>query len=362
MRAGRSTDEASYVWRGATLAELRAPRAFAFSYDEAGTLAWIVPSEGEPIAVWSPSDGAYRGPLAPGCTYEPSGRPRAVGPAALHHDAAGRRQVRTAPGHVTRYAYDALNRLVRVEEPARTIEHAHDALGRRLRTTVTAIPPAPRAPEEDGASEPPPPPPAREGSLEYVWDGLELLHRRGDYAPPVTFVRADGLLVALRAEGAWWIVLPDPGGAVDALMTTGGDVCWRRRADTLAFGAVDEPVERLGIPAVPGHVWDPASGFWHSITGDLDPETARYLVPSPFGLGSGPWRYAGPPDPVRPPPAPVPRAPRPPYDEIGLQGFDALWLREVVSALSCERDDAAAHAWLASHDESPPDPTAWMLA
>jgi YD repeat-containing protein len=359
LRGGRMLDETTYTWRGARLHEEQSRKSVRYAHDEAGRLCWVVPAEGEARAVWSSAEGAYRGPLSPGCRYASCGQPLATPSATFRYDAAGRREARIGPEGITRYAYDAVSRLVRVEEPARTITHTYDALGRRLVTTVSAKPKSAPSDEERESDAPTP----REGIVEHVWDGLELLHRVGDYAEPVTHVHADGVLVALRAEGAWWIVLPDMGGQPDALVGTNGEVRWSRAPMTSiggVFDAHDEGIAKLGVPALAGHLWDPASGLWHALSGDFDPETARYLTPAPLGASAGPWLYAAPPDPLRPRSELLPRASVPPYDELGHDGFDALWLRHVVESVACERDEGARRAWVAMHDDRPPDVTAWM--
>src|SRR4029077_12120331 len=51
------------------------------------------------------------------------------------YDPRGRRTMRHAPDGITRYSYDGLDRLVRVQLPdGRSVESTYDGLGRRIET------------------------------------------------------------------------------------------------------------------------------------------------------------------------------------------------------------------------------------
>jgi hypothetical protein len=87
----------------------------------------------------------------------------------------------------------------------------------------------------------------------------------------------------------------------------------------------------------------------------VDPETARYLVPNPYGLSAGPWLYGRPPDPFEPRSTSIERAVTP-FGELARETFDTMWNEIVRESLSFERDEAGLRAWCTLSDEHALDP------
>lgn len=339
VESGRALESADYVWRGARLQATRSGERtmMELSHAPSGVLLGMRQESAERIATWGDEAAPYRGHLAGGCRYDAAGRPVACGAVEYTHDGAGRRVLRRAGTEPpTRFAYDAFNRLVLVETPQRSVRHSYDPLGRRISTLVVS----------DGGDE---------ARVEYGWDGPRLVHRDEIPGQRVAYVYADGVLVALLVGSSAYIVLPDLVGEVDALIDSSGARVWSRRASTPVLGTVDEGIVGFHVPALAGHHFDPASELWFSWRGDFDPETARYLVPNPYGLSAGPWLYGRPPDPFEPRSTSIERSVAP-FGELARETFDTMWNEMVRESLSFDRDEAGLRAWCTLCDEHALDP------
>ncbi len=189
------------------------------------------------------------------------------------YDARGRRTARYGPGGITRYAYDGLDRLVRVERPdGGVIESSYDGLGRRIETHG---PEGPRIEHRDA-----------EGRLwavaggdgrtlaTYVWyENRPLLQFNGPLdAPECTAYLCDPLGTPLLAA-----------------VIDGGGHPRIERLDVPLFGSAHDARR----PTIYGHVGDPRTGLVHFGARDLDPETGAFLTPEPWHGGPDDERRFG---------------------------------------------------------------------
>jgi YD repeat-containing protein len=189
------------------------------------------------------------------------------------YDPRGRRTTRHAPDGITRYSYDGLDRLVRVETPDRGIvEYRYDGLCRRIETRG---PEGIRIEHRDAGGRLWAVADASGRTLEtYVWyDDRPLL-------------RFDGPLGSARCTA----YLCDPlGTAFLAATIDGGRVVRIERLDAPLYGSVERP-----HPTVFGHFADPAARLIHFGARDLDPETGTFLTPDPWhGGADDERRWAG---------------------------------------------------------------------
>ena len=205
------------------------------------------------------------------------------GVASYTYDAAGRRATKTitSTGDVTRYSYDELGHLTRVELPTGTVvEYTYDALGRRTGRTT------------DGAVD---------GSTDTAWvygagpaplaqlDGrgnLELLYVYGTRSwLPDIIIAPDA--AGVRAE---MVVIADHRGSVRNLV---------ERSSGLNIGAIDYDAfgRFTGVPstltrsyygfAFAGGIQDYQTGLLHLGARDYDPETGTWIEPDPIRFGGG---------------------------------------------------------------------------
>ena len=205
------------------------------------------------------------------------------GVASYTYDAAGRRATKTitSTGDVTRYSYDELGHLTRVELPTGTVvEYTYDALGRRTGRTT------------DGAVD---------GSTDTAWvygagpaplaqlDGrgnLELLYVYGTRSwLPDIIIAPDA--AGVRAE---MVVIADHRGSVRNLV---------ERSSGLNIGAIDYDAfgRFTGVPstltrsyygfAFAGGILDADSGLLHLGARDYDPETGTWIESDPIRFGGG---------------------------------------------------------------------------
>ena len=189
------------------------------------------------------------------------------------YDPRGRRTMRHAPDGITRYSYDGLDRLVRVQLPdGRSVESAYDGLGRRIETRG---PGGTRIEHRDAA-----------GRLWAVADASGRTLETCVWYDDRLLLRFDGPLGSARCTA----YLCDPlGTALLAATIDGGRVVRIERLDAPLYGSVERP-----HPTVFGHFADPVAGLIHFGARDLDPETGAFLTPDPWhGGADDERRWAG---------------------------------------------------------------------
>ena len=246
-----------YDGDGRLVASVAGPRSYRFAYDGDGRLI------------------ERRGPGGRRCHLLYDGRPTVarvepVGRAAVsfRYDALGRRSERHGPDGVTRYGYDLLGLLDRVELPdGDVVRYAYDGFGRLVA-------------RED-----------RDGSTYYI-TGME--GERLAEAGPDGRVRVSYLWLGRQCVG--WVDGPIGGPLAGTLHRAPG---WGSAAVGDAAGVVEAPPDGdpFGLdtriderrPGYAGLFGDPATGLLFASSRWLDPETTQFLTPDSW-FGADPAR------------------------------------------------------------------------
>lgn len=221
--------------------------------------------------------------------YAPGGRLVESQGIEYAYDEAGFRTEKVTPlGDRTRYRWDPLGRLVRVElSEDRHVVYDYDALGRRVRRQLA------EKVEFEGLDEP-----VWEPISEtfFFWDGLELVHEVTG-GEVTSWIWEAGRLVGLVTNDGAYAVLTDPLGCPTEIVDGKGNVVWRGTVDV--FGALQKERAQVACPwRLPGHWEDPDTGLQHAWLRVYDPETGAYLSPNPLGVAAGTNLYAYLPDPL----------------------------------------------------------------
>ena len=205
------------------------------------------------------------------------------GLAAYTYDAAGRRASKTnRAGDVTRYGYDELGHLTRVELPSGTIvQYTYDALGRRTgRTTDGAVDGPTDTAWVYGAGPAPLATLNGDGSMRALW-----VYSTRSWVP-------DQLVIPNGASPLVYAVVTDHRGSVRGIVGTRAGLEIFAPADYDAFGNLGTAAAvstRLGYYgfAFAGGILDNDSGLVHLGARDYDPETGTWIEPDPIRFGGG---------------------------------------------------------------------------
>ncbi len=201
------------------------------------------------------------------------------------YDLAGNRSERidNTTGAIRRYTYDALNRLLSVEESSdgvasfvRLTAYTYDPLGRRVQKQTPTT------------------------TTRFLWQGDRLvsetvnrrLSRRFRYAGNLTPLEFED------ANGNYHVHVNRIGEAV-ALTDQSGQVVWRRTLSPYGrdIGETNTDVDGDGIEVnynqtFTGQFRDESTGYDYNYLRDYDSYAGRYLTPDPIGLVGGVNRYA----------------------------------------------------------------------
>ena len=189
------------------------------------------------------------------------------------YDGAGRRLWREDAGGITRYAYDPLGKLVRVERPdGVVVRMTYDGLGRRVRIAVAG---ETRFEHRDAR-----------GRLWAVTDAAGRALRSYLWLGERVIARIDGALGEPVAE----VFLSDPWGTLAGVLTCDRD----GRCAVLPVAIPPYGSAVCGTrPTLYGHFADPETGLIHCGGRDLDPELGVFLTPDPWHGGlDDPRRWA----------------------------------------------------------------------
>ena len=206
------------------------------------------------------------------------------GVASYTYDAAGRRATKTitSTGDVTRYSYDELGHLTRVELPTGTVvEYTYDALGRRTgRTTDGAVDGLTDTAWVYGSGPAPIATLNGDGSVRALW-----VYSTRSWVP-------DQLVIPKGASPLVYAVPTDHRGSVRAIVGTRAGLEIFAPADYDAFGNLSAAADvstRLGYYgfAFAGGILDDATGLLHLGARDYDPETGTWIEPDPIRFGGG---------------------------------------------------------------------------
>lgn len=226
----------------------------AYVYDEFGNRS---PASGSP---WS---------------YDANGALLSDGEATYEYDAQGNRVRKITASGTTHYFYDEGDSLVRVEEPLGSVvaEYGYDASGVRLWKEVA-------------------------GERTYFHYSSEGLVAELDAAgePLRTYAYEPGSEwstspLLLRDNGGSKFFHHDHLGTPHKLTSPGGAIAWS--AQYTGFGAAHVgPGSATNPLRLPGQYFDPESGLHQNLMRDYDPGIGAYLTQDPYGLLTGPNRYA----------------------------------------------------------------------
>jgi RHS repeat-associated protein len=160
-------------------------------------------------------------------------------------------------------------------------EFGYDPFARRVTKKVTTTESTPAG--SFGAS-----------STRTLWDGDVPVHtieddRRGNKLQRVErtllFEETGFAPIAARQDEAPWLhCVATPAGALDALLTSAGELV--ERASTSAWGVAGTTAS-LGGVGLAGQVTDSEIGISYNRYRYYDPEAARFISPDPLGLAGG---------------------------------------------------------------------------
>ena len=207
-------------------------------------------------------------------TNDPNRRLVTAGAMDLAYDESGNTIERRVSGVVTRYVYDAANRLVEVRDgtDALVARYAYDPFGRRLRKeaggTVTYF-----FPTTDGLA----------GEFNAAGQPLKLYAHLPAAAGPVT----TGPLF-MKEAGQYHFFLNDHQGLPQALVDVNGATTWRASYDAFGAATVEPGSAVTQNLRYPGQYFDAESGLHYNLHRYYDPVTGRYLEPDPsYGMQAG---------------------------------------------------------------------------
>lgn len=211
--------------------------------------------------------------------HDRAGRLVARGQERFEHDGAGRVVRRVGPAGETRYGWDSMGRLSRVERvqggASAVVTYGYDAIGRLATRTTSA------------------------GTTRYVHESDQLLAELGPAPEQVrVWVHAPGVDEPLAyGDGRRWTYLHGDATATTLAYTDGAGA---KVADAVVgpFGEVvrgPAPDGASGRPVLfAGRPVDPDTGLVNLRARWYSPELGRFLDPDLLGLGGGtnPWLYA----------------------------------------------------------------------
>ena len=189
--------------------------------------------------------------------------------ASWTHDANGN----VISDGVFTYTWDALNRLVQVEENANIIaSYAYDSQNRRISKTVGA------------------------NTTHYIYDlnSQLIAETLADGTPLRDYFYLEGQPLAVReyqnTPGLYYF-LNDHLGTPQQLITPSGTVVWQ--AAYLPYGEAQVITETVhNNLRFPGQYFDAETGLQYNWNRYYDPETGRYISADPIGLAGGLNLYA----------------------------------------------------------------------
>lgn len=213
-----------------------------------------------------------------------------AGHETLTHDARDRLSVRAdASGRQTRYAYDDLDQLVRVDLPdGRVWRGSYDGLGRLRRLGV------------EGAQ------------TDLFWDGDRIAAERDPRGAlrvhlysdaraliPFGFVDYESADAAPESGRAYYVFHDASGMPTQIEDAAGRIVWWAERVDPYGALTLHGAAEIDYALRWPGHLFDRDLGLHHNRFRAYDPALGRYLQPDPIGHAGSPHSlYAYAPNPL----------------------------------------------------------------
>ncbi|CAM5490582.1 hypothetical protein SANTM175S_10363 [Streptomyces antimycoticus] len=211
------------------------------------------------------------------------------------HDAAGRLTLRqktrlSKKPDTWRYTWDAEDRLVSVTTPDGTVwRYRYDPFGRR--TTKQRL-----AADGESVLE----------QTDFTWDGPTLVEQTTttpDLPHPVTLTwdhegfhpiaqteRVTEATTQREIDARFFAIVTDLVGTPTELIDASGTIAWRTRSTlwgTTTWAADSTAYTPLRFP---GQYFDPETGLHYNFHRYYDPDSARYLSPTPWGSPQPPIR------------------------------------------------------------------------
>jgi RHS repeat-associated protein len=185
-------------------------------------------------------------------------------------DGAGRVVLKTEPGGVTSYEWNAYGHLAAVVLPdGRTWRYVYDAFGRRVRKT------------------------GPDSVVEFVWDGDVVLHEiRNESSKDSTVVDWEfdpyGFAPIRKIEGGdLFLCLNDAAGMPRELLDVQGNVAWSGRFTTYGETRTVDRGDGQCPVRFQGQWFDEESGLCYNRHRYYDPGAGRYISPDPLGYVGG---------------------------------------------------------------------------
>ncbi len=285
---GRDVLGRRYQWSApdqiAALLDLQTGRGVQYEHDARGALVRQILADGTEIhRTPDPAGNLFRTAERKDRTYGRGGViKRADGTHYKVDDDGFLVQKTLSDGATWKYTWDGHGRLREVERPdKKKVCFTYDAFGRRTTKTFEGR------------------------TIEYVWDGDDLVHERvrdadGAVASPVTtWVFEPGMFTPLaKLEGRKRFgIVTDHLGTPSMLTTEAGQIAWRAQLDVYGVVREEEGVardeDRTANPwRFPGQYEDAETGLYYNRFRYYDPELGRYLSEDPIGLAGGIRPYA----------------------------------------------------------------------
>jgi RHS repeat-associated protein len=250
-----------------------------YAYDEAGN---------QTEAHWPTTHAA---PEATGPRTYAGTAITSAGRVRYEHDAAGRTTLRqktrlSKKPDSWRYTWDAEDRLTQVVTPDGAVwRYAYDPLGRRTAKNHVV----------DGTSV--------EQTL-FTWDGPTLVEQTTtalSLPHPVTLTwdhegstplaqteRLTDETTREEVDSRFYAIVTDLIGTPTELVDESGGIAWRTRSTLWGTTTWHTGSTTYTPLRFPGQYYDPETGLHYNYFRHYDPETARYTVPDPLGLGPAP--------------------------------------------------------------------------
>lgn len=213
----------------------------------------------------------------------------AAGDALYQYDRNGCLLEKSSPDGIEIYAYDALNRLIRFDSAACSVEFTYDAWHRKQTKTISQ--------HDSGAV----------SRLNFLYDGdneIGLVDETGQCVELRTLGAAQGAergaTVAIELSGIVYAPIHDIQGSISLLI----DVKSREVAESYCYSAFGETeiIDSTGSPverSIVGNPWRYCGKRYddHLCKSDFgkrfyDPELGRWMTPDPLGTMDGINRYA----------------------------------------------------------------------
>lgn len=244
----------------------------AIERDEMGRLTATTRDGAEAQYRWD-SHGNVRGVGGREVEHDACDRPVRVGDTTLRYDACGRMVEREAGGAVTRFRWDALDRMCAVEHPDGAVtRYCYDGFGRRV------------ARESGGRR------------TDFLWLGDDLVGEHDDERV-VDYASSEGVATAVWIDGERLHVIAGLNDRPSELLDADGELAWWGSYDdwgALLAGSGAREGLRLRLP---GQQYDAETGLHYNRFRYYDPSSGSYVSPDPlrYGAGFNLHRYA--PDP-----------------------------------------------------------------